>query len=752
MDQSTYVRSSIISLQVAATLGAILAGVVVLVFLRSLRSTFVIVLAIPIAILATFIGMFYSGDTINSMTLGGLALAIGILVDQSIVVLDNITRHMRMGKSGFQAALDGTREVSLPVFVSTLTFIVVFFPVVFLTGIPRYLFTPLAVAVVFAVIASYTVAMFVIPSFCAKFLKVRASDTRSEATTGAPVPAWFDGWFGRLLSARWLVVAGSGGLLAVALFLLTQTGTELFPQVDSNQFTIYVRLPSGTRIERTEETIAEIEGALMDEMGQPDAEYPKVEKYADSNLRILISNIGVLMDWPAAYTPNTGPMDAFVLVQLKGKSGMPTTFDYVDRLRDKLNARFPGVEFAFDTGGMMTAALNFGLPSPINVRVQGSNLFTGEEIAMHVQRIASSVPGATDVRIAQRMDYPQIDIQVDRVKAAQLGVTQEDVVKNVVTTVNSSINFDPAFWIDENNGNHYFFGAQYAEEDIHSIETLKNVPITGKASVMPVALRNIADFGRKTGPAVVNHVNITRTIDVFANVERGYDVGRVAGEIEERLGASPILQSVRKETPRGVVYEVGGEYGGKGYSYSMSGEVETMRSSFKQFGQGLLIAVILVYLTMVAQLRSFGVPFVILLTIPLGFIGVGFVLWATRTNLSIPAFMGIIMMTGIVVEYSIILLDFANQRVEQGLSVREAVKEAAWIRLRPIMMTSLTTWLALIPMAIGFAGGEANAPLARTIIGGVLAATALTLVVVPCLYVMFKRENQPATAAVVAGV
>jgi multidrug efflux pump subunit AcrB len=752
MDQSAYVQSSITGLQVAATLGAVLAGVVVLVFLRSLRSTFVIILAIPIAILATFIGLFYTGDTINSMTLGGLALAIGILVDQSIVVLDNITRHMRSGKSGFQAAHDGTREVSLPVLVSTLTFIVVFFPVVFLSGIPRYLFTPLAVAVVLAVLASYSVAMFVIPGFCAKFLKVRGSDARSEAATGAIVPTWFDGWFSRLLSVRWPVVAGSGGLLALAVLILAWTGTELFPQVDSNQFTIYVRLPSGTRIERTEEKIAQIEQALMDEMGQPDAEYPKVEKHADSNLRVLISNIGVLMDWPAAYTPNTGPMDAFVLVQLKGKNGMPSTFDYVDRLRDKLNRHFPGVEFAFDTGGMMTAALNFGLPSPINVRVQGSNLFTAEGIAMHVQRIASSVPGATDVRIAQRMDYPQIDIQVDRVKAAQLGVTQEDVVKNVVATVNSSVNFDPAFWIDERNGNHYFFGAQYAEEDIHSIETLKNVPITGKASIMPVALRNIADFGRKTGPAVVNHVNITRTIDVFANVERGYDVGSVASGIERGLAESPVLQPTRKRTPRGIVYEVGGDYAGKGYRYAMAGEVETMRASFVEFGTGLVIAVILVYLTMVAQLRSFGVPFVILLTIPLGFIGVGITLWATRTNLNIPAFMGIIMMTGIVVEYSIILLDFANQRIAEGISVRQAITAAVWIRLRPIMMTSLTTWLALIPMAVGFAGGEANAPLARTIIGGVLAATVLTLVVVPCLFVMFRRESPPPAAAVNAGV
>ncbi len=762
MDQSSYVASSITGLQIAATLGAILAGVVVLIFLRSLRSTLVIVLAIPLSILATFIGLFYTGDTINSMTLGGLALAIGVLVDQSIVVLDNITRHMRMGKTRMQAAADGTREVALPVLVSTITFVVVFFPVVFLKGIPRFLFAPLAVTVTFAVTASYLVAMFVIPAFCGKFLKIKSAVSNQQsafsgqhstfsdqhsATEGregasAGMPRWFHDWFDRVMSHRALVLAGSGGLLVLAILLLTQSGTELFPQVDSNQLTIYVRLPSGTRIENTEATVAQIEQVLMDEIGQPDPEYPKVEAQPDSNMRILISNIGVLMDWPAAYTPNTGPMDAFVLVQLKGKNGMPSTFDYVATLRERLNREFPSVDFAFDTGGMMTAALNFGLPSPINIQVHGSILFTAEEIAGHVQRIAAGVPGAIDVRIAQRMDSPQIDVQVDRVKAAQLGVTQEDVVKNIVTTVNSSINFDPAFWIDEKNGNHYFFGAQYLEEDIESIETLRNIPITGAGSVRPVSLRNIAEFGRKTGPAVVNHLNIQRTIDVYANVEAGYDVGSVAGEMEKRLEASPVLSVKRKESPRGVSYEIGGDYAGKGYSYTMAGEVQTMRASFKQFGGGLLIAVILVYLTMVAQLRSFGVPFVILLTIPMGFIGVGFMLFLTGTNLNIPAAMGVIMMTGIVVEYSIILLEFANQRVRDGLPVLQAIKEATWIRLRPILMTSLTTWLALIPMAIGGRGGEANAPLARTIIGGVLAATALSLIVAPCLYVVFKRETQ----------
>ncbi|MCH8853784.1 MAG: efflux RND transporter permease subunit, partial [Planctomycetes bacterium] len=502
MDQSEYVRKSIAGLQIAAILGAVLAGGVVFVGLRNWRSTLVIVLAIPLAILAALIGLFYTGDTINSMTLGGLALAIGILVDQSIVVLDNITRHLRMGKGRVQAALDGTQEVAMPVLVSTITFVVVFFPVVFLTGISRFLFQPLAITVVFAVCASYIVAMFVIPAFCAKFLE--ESDPAADGESGGPqTPEWFNKWFGTIMNKPFAIIAGSVAALAGAVVLLSFCGTELFPQVDSNQFMILVRLPSGTRIENTEATIAQIEQSLMDEMGQPDPQYPKVEQFPDSNMRILISNIGVLMDWPAAYTPNTGPMDAFVLVQLKGKRGMPNTFEYVEILRAKLVEQFPGVEFSFDTGGMMTAALNFGLPSPINIQIQGSDLFTAEEIAQHVRQVADGVPGAVDVRVAQRMDYPQIGIEVDRIKAAQLGVTQEEVIKNVVTAVNSSIGFNPAFWLAP-NGNHYFIGAQYAESGIESFETLRNVPITGSKSTQPVPLRNIADFYRASGPSVIN--------------------------------------------------------------------------------------------------------------------------------------------------------------------------------------------------------------------------------------------------------
>ena len=741
IDQSVIVRRSVDWLKFSAILGAILAGLVVFVALRSWRSTVVIVLAIPISILIALIGLHFTGNTINSMTLGGLALAIGILVDQSIVVLDNVTRHMGMGKSRMQAALDGTREVALPVLVSTITFVIVFFPVVFLTGIPRFLFQPLAVAVIFAVVGSYVIAMFVIPTFCAHFVRPpKLAGNPGPPESQSALRSWFERMFPRLIGLRYFVVAAAALCLVLAVLSVGRAGTELFPPVDSNQFTLYVRLPSGTRIENTREVVARIERSIIQELGEPDPD-PDDEKHPESNLRLLISNIGVLMDWPAAYTPNTGPMDAFMLVQLKGKSGMPGTFEYVQRLRPKLNEEFPGVEFAFDTGGMMTAALNSGLPSPINIQVQGFDLLTGEEIAQHIARIASGVPGARDVRVAQRMDYPQIDVQVDRVKAAQLGITQEDVIKNIVTATNSSVNFEPSFWIAP-NGNHYFIGAQYREQDITSLETLKNIPITGTNSLQPVPLRNIADFRRATGPAVISHLNITRVIDVYVNVATGYDVGSVAAKIEGRLREAEVLGLNETITSRGKVYEVTGpDYGGKGIKVQMKGEVEIMRGSFRQFGVGLVIASILVYLVMVAQLRSFSIPFVIMLTVPLAFIGVVAALLLTGTRLNIPTFMGIIMIVGIVVEYSIILLDFANRRVDEGASVRDAIREATWIRLRPILMTSATTWIALLPMAIGAAGGEANAPLARTIIGGVLAATVLSLVVVPCLYVMIRRDE-----------
>ena len=795
MDQSVKVRESITALWVAGVLGAVIAGIIVFLFLRNWRSTLVIVTAIPISILTSMIGLYFTGNTINAMTLGGLALAVGILIDQSIVVLDNIERHIQMGKSPFDAADVGTREVALPLFVSTVTFIVVFFPIVFLSGLAKYLFVPLALAVLFAVIASYLIAIFFIPVAAAKFMKPLPPGAvpSQDGASGVPRSRLMRGYRRLILGAlrwKWGVLAIAGFLFLGAMWVMSQTGQELFPPIDSGQFTIYVRAKSGTRIEVTEEYCKRIENIIVDELGDPAPGNPQpydvtLKKYgkgkghlnkgdiaraeADSHLQLLISNIGVLMDWPAAYTPNVGAMDAFILVQLKEHSSKDV-FKIVARLRKRMNndpvLKKAGVEFAFDTGGILTAALNMGEPSPVHLQISGYSLDKAQAIARELKRTIEKVAGTTDVRIAQKVDYPMIRVVMDRTRAQDLGVSPEDVMKVLVSSTNSSINFDPAFWIDPSNGNHYFMGAQYAEEDINSLDTLRQIPVKirkdkyGEEHV--IYLEDVADFElNHKVPAVVNHRNIRRVTDVFANIEPGYDLGGVIAEIERRLTASdhplklnPLkdprstaakypewlqtaLAAIGMNKPTKYNFE-SPEY--KGFTLEMQGEIRSMRDSFIDFSLGLVLAAGLVYLVMVAQFRSWLDPFVVLMTVPLGFIGVAMALLLWNTRLNIQSFMGIIMMIGIVVEYMIVLLDFANRRVAEGAEIEEAIVEAAVVRFRPILMTSVTTILALLPLAIGFAGGEADVPLARTIVGAVIAAMILPNFVVPCLYVLTKKK------------
>ena len=739
LDQSVYVRNSLTSLQMEGLLGALFAALVVLVFLRRLRPAVVVLITLPLAILAAMFGLYSFGATLNAMTIGGLALVIGILIDQSIVVVEAIVRRVEKGASASDAALRGATEVAMPVLISTITFCVVFFPVTFLSGMASYLFSPVALAATLAMVASFLFSITLAPALSARMLKHGGKPSGSKEGESWQLGVLYARFVGKLLQVRWAVLFCSAGLFVLSLLLFQNIGSELFPSVDAGQFQILVRLSSETRIEKTEETLAEIEQVLIEEIGQPDpwAE----ERHPDSNLRMLITNIGVLMDWPAAYTPNSGPMDAFILVQLKNKPDLTGTFDYVDRLRKRLAEQFPYVEFSFDTGGMLTAALNMGEPAPIHLQISGSNLDVSHGIAEIVSREIKQVSGAADVRIAQRMDYPIIDIEIDRVKAALAGINVEDVMKNLVTATNSSIGFDPAFWIDQSNGNHYFIGAQYAEDDLVSIETLRDIPVKGKTGDSSLSLRSLVKITRKTGPAVVNHRNITRVVDVYATVLPGKDIGSVVSGIERRLESSEELRPVLRQSDRGPYFEISGpQFAGAGYSYVMAGEVATMRESFDQFLQGFLLAVVLVYLVLVVQFRSFLDPFIVLLTVPMGLIGVAAILFVTNTQLSIMAAMGIIMMVGLVVAYSILLVDFANRRLAQGVLLKAAICDAAQVRLRPILMTSLSTIFALIPMALGGQGAEANAPLARAIIGGVLSAALLSLLVVPCLYITLKRE------------
>ncbi|MBI2901871.1 MAG: efflux RND transporter permease subunit [Planctomycetes bacterium] len=700
-DQSKTVREAIRNLASEGVIGAILAAIMVLVFLRSFRATFFVLLTLPLSILAAVAGLYFSGHSINVMTLGGFAIAVGLLIDQSIVVLENTERHLALGKAPAQAALDGASEVVRPVLVIVMTICVVFFPVIFLFGIGKFLFAPLALAVTFAMAASYLLAFTIVPVCSARFLKAREHRE-----------TWFDGLrriyertLGFSFRFRWAVL----GLVLVAFLLSlglgTRIGTELFPETDAGQFLVRVRVTSGTKVDETEKTLIAVEEKIREVVGK-------------GHVRKMITNIGVLNDWPAAYTPNSGPHDSFVLVQLD-PAAPRTDREYVAELRRALAAAFPGVEFAFEPNNMLKAALNFGLPAPINVQVQGNDLHASYRIAEEVKRRIREVPGAVDVRIQQRLDYPQYRMRIDRRKCAELGLAADEVVKNVVTAFNSSVSFAKSFWIDERNGNHYWIGAQYPESAFEDLETLKNVPITSSRQKEPILLRDIAEFERATAPSEVNHHNINRVIDVFASVE-GRDLGGVAADVESRL------RDIERE---GKVP--------KGYAILRRGEVQSMKKSFGSLAFGLGLAAVLVYLVLVVQFRSLRDPLVVMFAVPLGLIGVIGLLWATGTFINIQSLMGVIMMVGIVVSFSILMIDFANRRVAEGKSRGEAIREAAALRLRPILMTSLAAMLGLAPMA--FVGG-ANIPLARAVIGGVLASTFLSLYVVPVLYGSFGRK------------
>jgi len=736
MDQSVYVRQAIRNLVQEATLGFLLAAAMVFIFLGSARPTGIVLVALPLAVLGSLIGLYFTRQTLNAMTLGGIAVVIGLLIDESIVVLENTARHLELGASPREAALIGASEVMRPLTIVTITISVVFFPIVFMGGIGTFLFMPLALAVIFAIWTSRLLASTFVPVSAARFF-TRTAKTNSPSPQSSPsergereasgedwsgwferVRARYSGALDRVLQMRRLVLGATAALFILSMFIFKLIGTELFPQTDAGQFAVKVRATTGLRVEKTEELVTQVEKAIG-------AVIPEKER------KMIVSNIGILLDWPAAYTPNSGPQDAFVLVQL-AQHHARSTFFYVDELRKKLPQQFPGIEFNFDTGGMLSAALNGGLPAPINIQVEGNKLEVAHEIAEKIKRHAETVRGAVDVRIQQRLDAPQINIDIDRVKAAQVGLTQEEVVKNVVTALNSSINFAPSFWIDEKNGNHYFIGAQYRENDIQSINSILDIPITGKNQTTPVALRTFGKFSRGTAYSEINHLNITRVTDVFVNV-RGRDVGSVVGDIERYVDN---IKNDRAQVP-------------EGYSIQMRGEVKTMHESFTSLGFGFLLAIVLVYLVMIVEFRSFLDPFIVMFAVPLGLIGVAWMLFLTHTFLSIQSMMGIIMMVGIVVSFSVLMVDFANRILAEAAeknerkTPRDAIAEAATIRLRPILMTGLAAILGLMPMALF---GGANIPLARAVVGGILAALVLVLFVVPVLYVLFKREKAVAVS------
>jgi multidrug efflux pump subunit AcrB len=719
--QDAYVRAAIDSLEHEAAAGAVLASLMILIFLGSFRSTIAIFLSIPLSILAGAFGLRMSGATINVMTLGGFALAIGRLVDDSTVVLENINRHLAVGKAPPDAARDGANEVALAVLASTITTIIVFSPVMFLFGVAKSLFSALSMAVVLSMLASYVVAMTVIPVYCAYFLTAEAGREAEEGTGRGFLDAFirsydrfaerYERLLDRVLNHKGAVIAAAAILFVASMAAFPLLGTELFPRTDAGQFVIQFRAPLGTRVELTEQIAERLENTIR-EVIPPD------------ELSTVVSNIGLAPGFSAIYSPNAASDSGFVMIALKPEHRV-STWDYVAKLKMLLPARMPEIRAFFSSGSIIDSVLNFGLAAPIDIQVSGQRYSELFDLAREVDARVKGLAEVAGTFIPEESDYPTLRINVDRVKAARLGLNQRDVVTNVITALTSNQMIAPSIWIDPKTGNDYFLTAQYDEAQINSLDTLRNIPVRSSdgshSRADALMLRNVATITREQHPAEADHYNIQRVVDVL-----------VAPSTDDMGGTLSAVQKALADLKMPAGTEI-----------AYRGSVESMRRSFSSFGYGLGMAVVLLYLVMVAQFRSFLDPFIIMFAVPMGLIGVVWTLYFTGTTLNIESFMGIIAMVGIVVSNAILLVDFANRRFRGGEKLRLAIVESAKIRMRPILMTTLATVVGLMPMALKLgAGSEASAPLARAAAGGLAVSTLLTLFLVPALYETFYGRNQ----------
>ncbi|WP_182864562.1 efflux RND transporter permease subunit [Rhodopirellula sp. JC639] len=717
-DQSSYIRKAMSNLLTQISLGALLVAIVVIVFLRRLLPTVIIVATILFAVLIGALGFAFSGQTINVMTLGGLALAIGTVVDAGIVVVENVIRHQRMGKSAFDAARDGTAEVSGAILAGTVTTLAVFLPAVFLTGMIKYLFTPLSLAATFTIGASYILALTVVPAFCATFIREKVGHTPSDEDRGDTMPR---GLYGRLLGAAMKVPAVSALAIVVAVgatFLLwPRIGTELFPSVDSGSFELRLKTLPGTELVETEKLVARIEDTIK-------------EVIPEDEIETLIANIGLPVGKGAGFSTvlssNSGPDTAYLIVNLKQDGRSTSTKTYINQLREKLAADYPLEEFLFVSGGIVNMALNEGVPTPISVQVSAGTLGQCRDAAERIVQAIRPIAGTEDVQIAQSLDYPQFDVQVDRTRAKYLGLDQEEVAQTVLTALGSSVGYAPTIWIDPKTGVDFFMGVQYENNTFESLDEIRNIPLSLSTPSGPITipLSNVATVKRVNIPGEIAHYNISRVNDVHVNVS-GRDIGSVAADIEA------VLAEMEFEN---------------GVSVALRGPVEKMRSGMNLLGVGLAVATLLVYLVLMAQFRSFTDPLIIMLAVPLGIGGVLLVLYLTGTTINIQSLMGTLMMIGVVVNNSILLVEFANRRRADGLSPHDAALSAAGVRLRPILMTSLTLVASMLPLSFQLApGNEAMIPLARALMGGMIASTLLTLVLVPCVYSLVHRNSATAS-------
>lgn len=721
-DQSVFVKTAIENLIHEGLIGLVLTGLMILIFLGNFRATAAVFLSIPLSALAAFIALSLGGNSINSMILGGLALAFSRLIDNSVVVLENIFRHLELGETPVVAAEKGGEEVSLPVLAATLGTAVVFFPVTFLYGVSKFLFTALALAVVLSLFASYVVAMTVVPLFCAKWIKGhQAHDSHSGEKVG-----WmerfnnrFNRGFNRFLDGfdrlQSKALVRPGWTVAILLLvcglsfaLAPFVGLAYFPRTDPGQFVINVKAATGTRLEETEKRIQKVE-ELVRKVVSPE------------DLRLVVSNIGVTPGFSSIYTPNSASHTAFVQVSLNDDHRIGS-YEYMDRMRRAMHEELPDLNAYFQSGGLVDAVLNLGLPAPIDIQVSGSNLEKTFATASDIARQVGALPGVSDVLIPQDIDAPSLQLEIDRVHAGQMGLNEKEVISNIITALTSNQMIAPSFWVDPHSGNDYLLTVQYPETTVQTMSDLKSIPIRSASSTDTARLDAVTTIRRIKAPTEVDHYQLRRVIDVFV-APASEELGQVAQKVDQ------IIQQMKM--PDGV-------------RVSLRGSVQAMRSSFQSFGYGLLLATLLVYLILVAQFRSFVDPFLILLAVPPGLAGVMIILSATGTTLNVMSLMGLVMLVGIVISNSILIVEFTHRLVEDGMTVREAVAYGVRVRLRPVLMTSLATIIGLIPMALKLGtGSEAYAPLARAIIGGLTISVAFTVFIVPAAYLLVYGKKQP---------
>ena len=713
-DQSLYVKRAIETLMHEGGIGLFLTSLMILVFLGSMRATVAVFISIPLSALATFIFLWLGGSSINTMVLSGLALAFSRLIDNSVVVLENIFRHLEMGESPLVAAELGGREVALPVLAATLTTVVVFFPVTFLYGVSKFLFSALALAVVLSLFASYMVALTVVPLFCARFIKGHAAGERQH---GNAFVRWFNARFeGALrvydrmiavaLKAPAWVLAATAILFIASLGLYPFIGLAFFPRTDAGQFIINLKAPAGTRLEYTEKLVKRVEEIIRTTV-------------APHDLSIIVSNIGATPDTSAIYTTNSAQHTAFVQVSLV-EDHKVGSYEYMDRVRRALDAELPQLSTYFTSGGLVDAVLNLGLPAPIDIQVSGSNIksdyATAQKIAAQVRALGS----VKDVFIPQDIDSPGLQLDIDRTRASELGLQQREIVSNVITSLTSNQMIAPSYWVDPKNGIDYLMTVQYPENQIKSLSDLRSIPIRAAGQTQATRLDAVASIHRITSPTEIDHYQIRREIDIYVSPSTE-DLGRVANSIDAIIAATKLPDGVRVD---------------------LRGMVQGMRASFRSFGIGLSLAVVLLFLILVAQFRSFRDPFLILLAVPPGIAGVMLTLALLRTTLNVQSLLGVIMMVGIVVSNSILIVEFTHRLREDGMDVKQAVAQACRIRMRPVLMTSLATVFGLLPMALKIGtGSEAFAPLAQAIIGGLTLSLIATIFVVPAAYLMTYREK-----------